>query len=543
MPASILDMYLSWMSLEPPNLSLEPRDGNNRSASSSGKNRPRRASTWPRHLFHAEGHCLFADRGCIIALARNRKSQWGWKRRRVTGHELGCHPDDEIRQKLSIKGIYVMRRSGLLLRLASIVLCQGLLAQTPVQYDILLKGGHVIDPKNGINGPRDVAIAAGKIARVDANIPPAEARRVVDVNGLYVTPGLLDIHVHVYAGTGMRRAYSGDNSVYPDGHTFRSGVTTVVDVGSSGWRNFVDFKDRVIDRSRTRVLAMLNIVGRGMGGGEIEQDTDDMNAEATAKVAKLFPEVIVGIKTAHYAGPEWVAVDRAVEAGGLASIPIMVDFGRFQPERPYEELVLKHLRPGDISTHMYQSRVPMFDEKGKIRPFLFEARKRGVKFDVGHGGGSFLWKQAIPAIQQGWSPDSISTDLHITSMNRGMKTMLNLMSKLLSQGISLQDVVKMTTSNPASQIHRTDLGHLSVGAGADVAVLRMDEGTFGFLDARNARAMGTKLLRGEMTLRDGRVVWDLNGRASEDWKTFDYSRRREFSRRGRRGQQRPGRRF
>jgi dihydroorotase len=420
------------------------------------------------------------------------------------------------------------------------VLCQTLLAQAPAQYDTLLKGGHVLDPKNGINEPRDVAIADGKIARVAANIPAAEARRVVDVSGLYVTPGLVDIHVHVYAGTGMRRAYSGDNSVYPDGHTFRSGVTTVVDVGSSGWRNFVDFKDRVIDRSRTRVLAMLNIVGRGMGGGEIEQNTDDMDAEATAKVAKIFPEVIVGIKSAHYEGPEWVAVDRAVEAGKLAGVPIMVDFGRFRPERPFEELVLKHLRPGDMYTHMYLSRVPMFDDQGKIRPYLFEARKRGVKFDVGHGGGSFVWKQAIPGIQQGWVPDSISTDLHITSMNRGMKDMLNVMSKILNQGISLYDVVKMSTSNPANQIQRSDLGHLSVGAGADVTVLRMDEGTFGFLDVRNARAMGTRLLVGELTLRDGRVMWDLNGRAGEDWKTFDYSRSRWSGRQRQRGQRRSG---
>jgi dihydroorotase len=131
-------------------------------------------------------------------------------------------------------------------------------------YDLLLKGGHVIDGKNKLSAVRDVAIKDGRIAEVAANIAPSKAHKVIDVAGLYVTPGLVDIHTHVYAGTGRRGAYDGDNSVYPDGFTFRSGVTTVVDAGCSGWRNFPDFKDRVIDRARTRVLALLNIVGSGM---------------------------------------------------------------------------------------------------------------------------------------------------------------------------------------------------------------------------------------------------------------------------------------
>ena len=236
------------------------------------------------------------------------------------------------------------------------------------RYDLLLKGGHVLDPKNQRNQVLDVAIAGGRIARVALNIPAAEARRAVDVSGLYVTPGLVDIHVHVYAGTGMRGAYSGDYSVYPDGHTFRSGVTTVVDVGSSGWRDFPDFKDRVIDRSRTRVLAMLNIVGRGMRGGAIEQDTADMDPKSTARRAGEFPQLIVGIKTAHYAGPEWIAVERAVEAGKLAKIPVMVDFGTFRPERPFQELVLQKLRPGDMYTHAYVGPAPLLDEDNQVRP-------------------------------------------------------------------------------------------------------------------------------------------------------------------------------
>jgi len=390
-------------------------------------------------------------------------------------------------------------------------------AQQP-QFDLLLKGGHVIDPRNNRNGVMDVAIAQGRIAQVAANIAPGQARKVVEAGGLYVTPGLVDIHVHVYAGTGMRGAYSGDNSVYPDGFTFRSGVTTAVDVGSSGWRNFPDFKDRVIDRSRTRVLAMLNIVGRGMGGGAIEQNPDDMDAKSTAMVAREFPEIVVGVKSAHYRGPEWVAVERAVEAGKLANIPVMVDFGDFRAERPFQQLVLDKLRPGDMYTHMYLGAVPMLDEGGKVRPYLFEARKRGVKFDVGHGGGSFLWRQAARAIPQGWIPDSISTDLHITSMNAGMKDMTTTMSKILILGVPLGAVIQMSTWNPAQQIQRADLGHLTVGAAADVAVLRLDQGEFGFLDVHGARQSGKQKLVCELTVRGGQVVWDLNGRAGEDWR-------------------------
>ncbi len=397
------------------------------------------------------------------------------------------------------------------------LICLSLLASAALAqpaYDLLLKGGHLIDPKNGLSARRDVAIAGGRIAAVADNIPAERARKVVDVGSLYVVPGLVDIHVHVFAGEGP--AYTGQNSVFPDDHTFRNGVTTVVDAGSTGWRAFADFKRRTIDRSRTRVLSMLNIVGKGMGGA-VEQDTSDMDPKKTAEAALANKQYVVGIKTAHYAGPDWTAVDRAVEAGKIANMPVMVDFGNFRPERPYRELVLKHLRPGDISTHMYLGAVPMLDEAGKVLPYLFEARKRGVIFDVGHGGGSFLFRQAVPAVGQGFVPDSISTDLHIGSMNAGMKDMLNVMSKFVNMGLSLEDVIRMSTWNPARQIRREELGHLSVGAIADVAVLRLASGEFGFVDVYGARMRGSKKLVAELTLKDGRVVWDLNGITREDW--------------------------
>ena len=407
-----------------------------------------------------------------------------------------------------------MKLSSLLIGLL-LIPCS-LMSQT---YDLLLKGGNVIDPRNGINAPMDVAVSGNKIARVAGSISPTDAKKTVDVSGFYVTPGLVDIHVHVYTGTGNKNSYTGDRSVYPDGFTFRSGVTTVVDAGSSGWTNFPEFKDRVIDISKTRVLALLNIVGKGMAGrNDIEQDTSDMDPKATAKRAKEYPDTIVGIKSAHFHGPEWTSVDKAVEAGKLTDLPVMIDFGTFHEARPFQELVLDHLRPGDIYTHGYKRQVPYVDDKHKLLPYLAQARKRGVKFDVGHGGGSFSWKNAVPAIRQGFWPDSISTDLHIGSMNAGMKDMTNVMSKILSQGVPLFDVIKMSTWNPAQQMKRTGLGHLSEGAVADIAVLRLDHGRFGLVDAQRARLMATKLLVCEMTIRDGQVAWDLNGRTATDYR-------------------------
>ncbi|CAN5596783.1 amidohydrolase/deacetylase family metallohydrolase [soil metagenome] len=385
-------------------------------------------------------------------------------------------------------------------------------------YDLLLKGGHVVDPRNDIDRVLDVAISGGTVARVARDIPAAEARQVVDARGLYVTPGTLDLHGHVFYGTDPDAYLSdGISSVPPDGFTFRAGVTTVVDAGGAGWRNFQQFKRQVIDRSATRVLSFLNIVGHGMKGGAVEQDLADMNPRLTAQRVREFPGVIVGIKTAHYRGPEWDAVDRSVEAGRLANVPVMVDFGTFGPDRPFEELVLERLRPGDIYTHQYRADVPMLDANGNVRAYLFEARKRGVLFDVGHGSGSFSFSQAVPAVAQGFLPDSLGTDLHTSSMTGGMKDMSNVMSKFLSMGMSLPDVVLRSTWNPARIINRSDLGHLSEGAVADVAVFRLLEGNFGFLDARLRRMTGSRKLECELTLREGRVVWDLNGIAGRPW--------------------------
>src|SRR5499425_713425 len=388
------------------------------------------------------------------------------------------------------------------------------------KYDLLLKGGHVIDPKNKVSAVRDVAIANGKVAAVAAKIDPAEAFKVVDVSGYYVTPGLVDIHVHVFAGTGEKNSYAGDNSLYPDGYTLRVGVTTVADAGCAGWRNFEEFKQRIIDRSKTRVLAFINIVGNGMRGGKFEQDLADMEAGPTAEMALRHKNLIIGVKTAHYAGPEWTPVERAVEAGALANIPVMVDFGINHAERPLSELVTRKLRPGDIYTHLYSGLRNEQVESGKVNPALWEGRKRGVIFDVGHGGGSFLWRIAVPAMKEGFVPDSISTDLHIGSMNAGMKDMLNVMDKFLAMGMSIDDVILRSTWNPAREIKQEQLGHLSPGAAADVAVLRLEKGRYGFVDSFGGRMGGEQKLVCELTLRDGKIVYDLNGITRPDWTTL-----------------------
>jgi dihydroorotase len=388
-------------------------------------------------------------------------------------------------------------------------------AQT--RYDLLLKNGHVIDPKNHISQLMDVAVAQGRIAAVAADIPASEARRSVDVSGLYVTPGLVDIHEHVFSSS-MNREYLGESCVRVDELSFRSGVTTVVDAGCSGWRNFGEFRDNIINKSKTRVFALLNIVGSGMGGRpDVEQNVKDMEPGPTAEVAKRNSDVVVGIKVAHYMAPDWIEIDRGVEAGNLAHIPVMVDYGTFRPERPFQDLVLKHLRPGDIYTHAYLRSVPMLDPQGNVLPYLFEARKRGIIFDVGHGGGSFSWNQVIPAVKGGFYPDSISTDLHVTSMNAGMKDMTNLMSKFLNIGMSLDQVIACSTWNPAREIHHEELGTLSPGATADVTVLRMVTGNFGFVDSAGLRINGDRKLEAELTLHNGAVVWDLNGITSDEW--------------------------
>ncbi|MFS4446579.1 amidohydrolase/deacetylase family metallohydrolase [Maribacter sp. 2307UL18-2] len=388
-------------------------------------------------------------------------------------------------------------------------------------YDILIKKGHLIDVKNGLDKVMDMAIKDGKIAAVGDNISARKAKTVINAEGLFVSPGLIDIHGHHFFGTEPNAYLSNSfTALPPDGFTLRSGVTTVVDAGGSGWRNFQTFKEQAIERSKTRVLCFLNIVGSGMKGGAMEQNLGDMNAKLTAMVARQHPGIIVGVKLAHYSGFDWTPTERAVEAGNLADIPVMIDFGGSEPELSLETLFMEKLRPGDIFTHAYahvQRRTPVVNANGKVEEFALAAQKRGIVFDVGHGGGSFLFEQAIPSMQQGFKPNTISTDLHTGSMNGGMKDIVNVMSKFLNMEMPMNELIATVTWNAAQAIKRTDLGHLSEGAVADVTLLNLKEGDFGFIDTRGKRMKGTKKLECELTIRDGKVVYDLNGISKPEW--------------------------
>lgn len=382
--------------------------------------------------------------------------------------------------------------------------------------DILIKGGHVIDPKNSIDGIMDVAVAGGKILEVAPSIPSDNAKKIINAEGLYVTPGLIDIHTHVFVGTNSGFA-DGFSCVSPDDITLKAGITTVVDAGTSGWRNFPVFKRQIIDRSTTRVLAFLNIAGSGMTGFPSEEDINDMDARMTSLVIGQYPDIIVGVKIGHYRGSDWTPFDRALEAGELSNVPLLVEC--HLPLLPLEG-ILKRMRPGDIYTHTFCTAVDrecLLDENSKVRSCVMEARKKGIKFDVGHGGGMFHFNVAIPAFKQGLIPDSFGSDLHRFSMNSGMKNMLDIMSKFLNIGMNLQEVICHATWSSANSIKRSDLGHLSEGATADVTILGLRKGNFGFIDTRGARLDGDKKLEAEMTIREGKIVWDLNGLAAESW--------------------------
>jgi dihydroorotase len=391
-------------------------------------------------------------------------------------------------------------------------------AQNPLPYDLLLTNGHVIDAKNHVDKITDVAIKDGLIAKVGDHLNPKDAVKTVDVKGYCVTPGLIDIHMHMYASPGEKNSYAGDNSIWPDGFTFRNGVTTGVDAGSSGWKNFPDFKEHVIDRSQTRVLAMLNIVGGGMRPHGIEQNLDDMDGEATGQMALKYPGVIVGIKSAHFNGPEWKPYDQAVKAGTIANIPVMIDYGARRPERPLYDLLATHLRKGDIYTHAFSGHRGEQDPKTlKASDALVIGRKRGIYFDAGTGGASFAWSVAIPLLKGGFPPDSLSTDLHITAMNSGTKDLLNVAGKFLAMGQTLPTVIQEMTWNPAQEIRQPQLGNLSVGAPADVAVLSEEHGKFGYTDMVNTKLMGDTKLVCQLTIRSGRIVYDLNGISMDMW--------------------------
>lgn len=399
-------------------------------------------------------------------------------------------------------------------------------AQTP-RYDLLLKGGHVLDPANHLDAVMDVAVSAGKIAAIEKDIPASSAAKVVDVSGLYVTPGLIDIHYHTGHGGAPLNWFDPEARDHelplgiPADLALQSGVTTIVDAGSAGAETFLQEKEEVIDQAKVRVLAFLNIVVNGMNGG-LEQTVDQMDVQRCAETINKYSSLIVGVKTAHYwtegswdaEHTPWAAVDRAIACAEATHRPVMFDFWP-RPDRSYADLILKKARPGDIHTHVFAQQFPILLPGGKLNPILLEARQRGVIFDVGHGAGSFWFRNAVPAVKQGFLPDSISTDLH--SGNFTILSFDEVLSKFLAMGVPLDDLIKRSTVNPANEIRRPDLGTLSVGKEADIAVLEELHGKFSFIDCGFARMEGNVRVIARMTVRAGRILYDPSGLSMVQW--------------------------
>lgn len=373
-------------------------------------------------------------------------------------------------------------------------------------YDLLLKNATVIDPSQNINGHFDVAIQGGKIAALSDSITEP-AQETIDLSGKVLTPGWIDIHAHVFAGATTW-------GIHADALCLATGVTTVVDAGSPGWANFLAFHDHIAAPARTQILTFVHISGIGLTYGPVGEmlDINYADPERTAYTIHSYPDVCVGVKVrlaTNLVGENGVEpLRQAVKAAEMVNTPVMVHMGAGITVAD----TVAELRAGDIVTHCYRGDGDatlgdtILNAQGNIRPEVHKAREQGILFDVGHGGGSFLFETAKTALSQNFLPDVISTDIHTGSISDPVHSLPETASKLLNLGISLPDIVKQTTTAPAKSIGReNELGTLKVGTVADLAAFEIQEGEFQFHDVRDNLQLGQKNIHPFLTVRAGKV--------------------------------------
>ena len=370
-------------------------------------------------------------------------------------------------------------------------------------YDLLLKNGNVIDPSQGMDGVRDVAIADGKVAALEAGISESSAREVVDASGLIVMPGLVDFHVHVFWG-------ASHYGIDPDGGNIARGVTTALDAGSSGAHTFGAFRRYVLERSETRLYALLNISAMGMLSpkiGELE-DLRWADVDAAVEMGRANRDYILGIKArlgfAQAADNDIDALKRSIEAAEALGTMVMIHVGNTRT--PLEELT-SMLRPGDAVTHSFHGHPHgVLNDSGRVLDGIREAQQRGVIFDIGHGAGSFSFATAEKALADGFAPGCISSDLHIYNIEGPVFDQLTTMNKFIHLGMALGDVVRLSTQAPAKAMGLSEsLGTLKVGAAADVTIVRLDEGRFTLTDSEGVSVEARSSLTHVQTVRDGRI--------------------------------------
>jgi dihydroorotase len=380
-------------------------------------------------------------------------------------------------------------------------------ARQPAKYDLLIRGGYLVDPSQGIAGERDVAISGRQVARVAEKIPESEARQVLDARGRIVTPGLIDIHVHVYDGVAPL-------GIPADPNCIAKGVTTVVDAGSAGAHTFPGLRKYVINVVDTRVYALLNISVVGQSTLSNENPYGELldlryaNPKLTIRTIEQNRDVILGVKvrlTRNIAGDhDLEALKLAREAADAVKLPLMVHIGGTASPLP---AILAMLRKGDVITHSFRgSPGGILDDRGRVLPEVRKTVESGVHMDVGHGSGSFSFDTAEKAFKQGIMPGTISSDVHQFNVNGPVFDLATTLSKFLQLGMTLQQVIERATVNPAQTFgFPKGLGTLREGADADVAVFALHEGKFEFTDSVGAKRVGTKKLVPMATVKIGRL--------------------------------------